>query len=286
MLRVLLATANNPDQPLDLEYEHREILIGLGEADATGGASVEVLPAVTFEDLERRLLVNGYDVLHFSGHGGKYGSLYFRGELGQNIAVSPAQLASLLKVQEHMKCVILNACYSLRGAFIINKNVPFTVAAEEDLLDPVASAFSRAMYRSLASGKPGDAAYIDAVAACVSRGFFVTRLPVLLRQTDPEIAAQASRMIPLSGGDVYYPDEIAAEGYCRCERNTCVGQDTKIYCYFPTNLSPWVRKTGLFYACYDEMIECRRCGLLHKRGHIGRKSACGKPYANQRLQRD
>lgn len=93
-------------------------------------------------------------------------------------------------------------------------------------------------------------------------------------------------IILLSGGYWFHRENIAREGYCTCEQNHCVGYNEKVYCYFPSDLSPWVIKTGLFSKCYDEEITCPRCNQKHKRGHIGKSNICGIPYKNQELQCD
>lgn len=80
--------------------------------------------------------------------------------------------------------------------------------------------------------------------------------------------------------------EIVREGWCQCERNQCVGQNKKVYCYFEQSLSPWVIKTGLFWGCYDEVVTCPRCLAQHKRGHIGRQGVCANPYIDQQEQAD
>jgi hypothetical protein len=285
MLTILLVTANSRNAALDLEYEHRLIVKAVREG-GDESITVEALPAATFQDLEEALAKKSYDIVHFSGHGGEYGGLYFRDDEGNDTAVSPAQLAGLLKVRNDIRCVVLNACFSLRGGYLINMNVPFTIASEDELSDPVAFAFSAGFYLELASGKDIPAAYIEAVSSCISQDFYVTRLPILLRQGHPENLAIQGLLIALSDGNVYYPNEIDSEGCCTCERGRCVGAANKMYCFWPRHLSAWVRKKRLFAECYDEVVVCPRCGLNHKRGHIGRKSFCNVPFTNQRSQCD
>lgn len=47
-------------------------------------------------------------------------------------------------------------------------------------------------------------------------------------------------LIILSGGYWVYRDSIAREGLCTCEKNRCVDNDEKVYCYFSPNLPVWV----------------------------------------------
>jgi hypothetical protein len=46
--------------------------------------------------------------------GGEHGGLYFRDDAGNSTVVSPARIAALLKARDDVRCVVLNACFSLR----------------------------------------------------------------------------------------------------------------------------------------------------------------------------
>lgn len=93
-------------------------------------------------------------------------------------------------------------------------------------------------------------------------------------------------IIPLDTGYWVHPDQLADEGYCRCERNLCVDHDEKVYCYYPKWLPDWVIRKRLYWKCYDEIVNCPRCGVAHKRGHIGKLGVCRNPYKNQESQTD
>ena len=93
-------------------------------------------------------------------------------------------------------------------------------------------------------------------------------------------------VIVLDSGYWIPKDEIIRQGTCRCERNSCVGRNDKVYCYFPSSLSSWVIEKGLFWRCYDEVVVCTRCSRQHKRGHIGRNGVCSRPYLVQGRQSD
>jgi hypothetical protein len=90
----------------------------------------------------------------------------------------------------------------------------------------------------------------------------------------------------LDSGIKVYSDQIIREGICTCERKTCVGHQTKVYCYFPVWLSEWVITKGLYWRCYDEEITCHRCGSIHAHGQIGKLGVCNVPYQDQRRQTD
>ena len=103
---------------------------------------------------------------------------------------------------------------------------------------------------------------------------------------DPQKAGVPEDVIVLDNGYWFRKDKIVRQGTCRCERNSCVGRNDKVYCYFPSSLSSWVIEKGLFWRCYDEVVVCTRCSRQHKRGHSGRNGVCGRPYLNQGRQSD
>ena len=90
----------------------------------------------------------------------------------------------------------------------------------------------------------------------------------------------------LAGGVKVYSDQVIREGICTCDRTSCVGHQEKVYSYFPVWLSEWVITKGLYWQCYDEEVQCPRCGLMHRRGHIGKIGVCEVPYKDQRRQID
>lgn len=103
---------------------------------------------------------------------------------------------------------------------------------------------------------------------------------------DPESLGLPDGAIVLDDGLLYLPDEVAARHICRCERERCVGHESKVLCTFPRSLSPWAITSGLYHACYDEEIVCPRCGEDHRRGDVGRSGACGRPFADQAQRSD
>ena len=93
--------------------------------------------------------------------------------------------------------------------------------------------------------------------------------------TDPTQAGVPDDFIVLDNGYWIRKNQIVRQGTCCCERDTCVGRNDKVYCYFPSSLPPWVIEKGLFWRCYDEVVVCPRCSRQHKRGHIDRNGVCG-----------
>ncbi len=92
--------------------------------------------------------------------------------------------------------------------------------------------------------------------------------------------------IQLESGIFVPIEDLVYEGPCACEREVCVGQNHRVYCYFTKKQSKWVVAKKLYWQCYDEIVKCPRCLQQHARGHIGRNDKCLKPYRNQENQTD
>jgi CHAT domain len=132
----ILVVAANPlgSSPLKLDHEVKTIQEALRRSRKRDNFVVEYRLAATPSELRRALLDLEPHVLHFSGHGaGEQGLLFVSDEsMGSlyrsddaavrsrsssdkdEIKFVPAQpLANLLQLcDEHLECVVLNACYS------------------------------------------------------------------------------------------------------------------------------------------------------------------------------
>jgi tetratricopeptide (TPR) repeat protein len=73
----------------------------------------------------------------------------------------PAQpLANLLKLcDEHLECVVLNACYSDVQGDAISANIPFTIGMRDLVEDNVAIKFSQGFYDAIGAGKGYESAF-------------------------------------------------------------------------------------------------------------------------------
>lgn len=105
-------------------------------------------------------------------------------------------------------------------------------------------------------------------------------------QSAPAVAAGMVQMIPLDTGYWIRPEDVAAEGLCQCDRQACVGNEGRVYCYWHKNLPEWVIGKQLYWRCYDEPVVCPRCLKSHKRGHVGKLERCAAPYRDQLSQTD
>jgi tetratricopeptide (TPR) repeat protein len=130
--------------------------------------------------LRRALLEVEPHILHFSGHGAgdrgllfvsdEWASAIYRSDSGEvrsrstnsnEIKFVPAQpLANLLQLcDEHLECVVLNACYSDVQGDAISVNIPFTIGMRDLVEDHVAIKFSQGFYDAIGAGKGYETAF-------------------------------------------------------------------------------------------------------------------------------
>ena len=178
----ILVVAANPlgSSPLKLDHEVKTIKEALKRSRKRDNFVVEYCLAATPSELRRALLDFEPHVLHFSGHGaGEQGLLFvsdesasaiYRSDIGEvrsrstnsnEIKFVPAQpLANLLKLcDEHLECVVLNACYSDVQGDAISANIPFTIGMRDVVEDNVAIKFSQGFYDAIGAGKSYEKAF-------------------------------------------------------------------------------------------------------------------------------
>ncbi len=178
----ILVVAANPlgSSPLKLDHEVKTIQEALRRSRKRDNFVVEYRLAATPSELRRALLDVEPHVLHFSGHGsGEKGLLFvsdesagaiYRSDSGEvrsrstssnEIKFVPAQpLANLLQLcDEHLECVVLNACYSDVQGDAISVNIPFTIGMRDVVEDNVAIKFSQGFYDAIGAGKGYEKAF-------------------------------------------------------------------------------------------------------------------------------
>ena len=178
----ILVVAANPlgSSPLKLDHEVKTIQEALRRSRNRDNFVVEYRLAATPSELRRALLDLEPHVLHFSGHGsGEQGLLFvsdesagaiYRSDSGEvrsrstssnEIKFVPAQpLANLLQLcEDHLECVVLNACYSDVQGDAISANIPFTIGMRDVVEDNVAIKFSQGFYDAIGAGKGYESAF-------------------------------------------------------------------------------------------------------------------------------
>ncbi len=167
-LKILVAAASPAGLPaLRIEDEFAHVAQALDPL----ASGVEVRSGVATLDALQDALLDGPDVLHFTGHGGfdevAGGFLVFDDGHGNPQMVDAEVLAAYLR-GSNVRLVILNACDSARSdpadSFagvaprLVQAGLPAVVAMQTYLPDPCAPVFAAACYRALADGQPVDTA--------------------------------------------------------------------------------------------------------------------------------
>ncbi len=284
----ILAVMPNPKwtDPLRLGEEERVIKQCIERSTRRRDLVLDTRHAATVDDLARALLEKRYDIVQISGHGTKRG-LLFEDDRGEPFVPPPAALARLFADHSPpIRCVILNSCYSLNQGILTALGVPYTIASERPLADEAAIEFTRGFYDGIGVGRDIEEAYEEGLRRCQLKGFDPRRLPSLLDQMEVSQWERDRLPIPLDDGSVVAASDLAGQGECSCERGSCVDATGKAYCYWPKELPRWVITKHLYKKCYDERVRCPRCRRKHKRGHIGKRGRCGRPFLHQILQRD
>src|SRR5262249_2938194 len=105
-------------------------------------------------DLSGFLLRHKPQVVHFSGHGAKAGTVVLIGNDGLAKEVPPKALQGLFRVlKDNVRIVVLNACYSEAQAKAIVKQIDVAIGMNDAIGDDHAIAFAAEFYQGLAYGR-------------------------------------------------------------------------------------------------------------------------------------
>jgi hypothetical protein len=181
---ILFLAANPTDTTaLRLAKEAREIREELERSRQRDSFHLEERGAVRPVDMGRSLIDLSPRYLHFSGHGGPTGAIYFEAENGTSVPVPPDALRALFKAScDSIHCVILNACYSADQAHVILSSVPFVIAMQDAIGDETAIAFARGFYRALGAGKSVQNAFDTGIAEIMIYSLPGPLIPKLLQR--------------------------------------------------------------------------------------------------------
>jgi hypothetical protein len=153
--RTVLLPGANPasTERLDLRRECEAIEQSLGRVSAQHTFRVVAMNAVTDDDLRRALLDREPEIVHLSGHGTGRRGLVFE-EVGEPLFIAGDTLARLLGLcSRHVKCVVLNACYSEVQGKSIGCVVDFVIGMTRSIGDSAAIKLSLGIYDALAAGR-------------------------------------------------------------------------------------------------------------------------------------
>lgn len=182
---ILFLAAEPSDQVrLGLGKEFREIRDELLKSQHRDQLKLE-LPQLTLRprDIGGALLVTSPQIIHFSGHGGSAGQLYFETETGESLPIDPKILADFFEqFSNKINCVVLNACYSVKQAKAISKHIEYVIGMRQRISNKAAIAFSIGLYQALGAGKNIEEAFKLGKAYSGMQNAPEYRTPVLLKR--------------------------------------------------------------------------------------------------------
>ena len=186
-VKILFLAANpNGTERRRLDEEIRRIELALERAKRREQFKIIQKWAVTDDDLRRALLDHEPEVVHFSGHGGGSQGLAFVDSQGRLQIISGESLARLFELcADHVRCVILNACFSEIQARVISRHVEIVVGMSQEIGDDASIKFSEGFYDALGAGRDFEKAFKFGCIAIDLRSLQEHLVPIILR--NPEI---------------------------------------------------------------------------------------------------
>ena len=183
MISVLVLASSPLDQgQLHLGKEHKVIKHSLDSASNRDQYRVIACMAATADDLRRYLLEHSPTVVHFCGHGAGLEGLCFEDDNGRTHVVSGTSLAKLFHlVNQEVRCVVLNACFSDEQAKAISEHIDFVVGMRDAIGDDAALKFAQGFYEAVWAGEAFERAFKFGCSAIDTAGIAEDHVPVLLK---------------------------------------------------------------------------------------------------------
>jgi len=202
--RTILLLAANPKgtEHLRLDEEAKKIDQGLERAMNRDQFQLVMKWSVTDDDLRRALLDHKPEIVHFAGHGtgsgkgtgerdlipppgdGDSGGLAFENDQGSVRLLPGDALARLFELcADHVKCVVLNACYSEAQANAISQHIDYVVGMKKAIGDEAAIKFAVGFYDALGAGRDFETAYKFGCSAIDLKGIPEYLTPVLKKKS-------------------------------------------------------------------------------------------------------
>lgn len=194
---VLVLAANPTDTPtLRLDQEVREIQSGLFR-NRSRAFQIRQDWAVRPRDVRRALLEHRPGIVHFCGHGTGEEGLVLEDDTGTSQIVSTSAIAGLFALfSQHVRCVVLNACFSESQAKAIAQHVECVVGMNRAIGDHAAIEFAIGFYDAIAAGETIEVAFRFGCNAIELAGLPDHQTPVLLRRESMQPTPTTTHAVP------------------------------------------------------------------------------------------
>ncbi|MDJ0706752.1 MAG: AAA-like domain-containing protein [Leptolyngbyaceae cyanobacterium MO_188.B28] len=185
-VKTILILAANPKgtTPRRLDEEVREIEAGLRRAQQRDRFIVKQRWATRALDIQRAILDENPQIVHFCGHGADAEGLVLEDNAGQAKPVSSKALAGLFELlSAQVDCVLLNGCYSKAQGAAIARHIETVIGINQAIGDGAAIQFAISFYDALGAGRDMAFAYQWGCAAIEMAGIDAGDKPVLLQSS-------------------------------------------------------------------------------------------------------
>ncbi|MCI5158053.1 MAG: CHAT domain-containing protein, partial [Candidatus Electrothrix sp. AUS1_2] len=234
---ILLLTAN-PDGTAYLRIDREIEAIKKSLRMPRQGFLFETKHSAKIPDLLNAVQLYKPQIVHFSGHGEGEAGLCFEDGQGKIQFVKAAALSDFFSlVAGHVRCVVLNACYSEGQAEVIAKHIDHVIGMSDSITDHAATVFSETFYGSIGNGESIESAYKFACVAIKLFNLKEEHVPKLIRRqqtpvrTAPTYEEFSSRTVFLAECSDDLTDEREQVKICLQQRNVEVLPE-ELY-YFP-----------------------------------------------------
>ncbi|HAS42831.1 MAG TPA: hypothetical protein DCS93_20290 [Microscillaceae bacterium] len=152
---ILFLCANpDPTAQLNFDKEVNKIELSLKLSNYRDKFSFHNKRAVNGDIIRAGLRDYKPEVVHFSGHGAGEEGIIILDEFDEPTILSNQALNAMFKIYKtHVKCVVLNACYSEEQARIIKQHIPYVIGMSDAIEDSTSIAFSKGFYEALGDNK-------------------------------------------------------------------------------------------------------------------------------------
>lgn len=233
-VNTILILAANPKgtSRLRLDEELREIKNGLRRASRREQFLIESAEAVRYRDIHRSIIDFEPQIVHFSGHGAQEKGLVFEDETGQEKLVDAEALAGLFELfAEHVKCVLLNACFSEIQAKAIAQHIDYVIGMSEEIGDRAAIEFAVGFYDALGAGKSVEFAH--------KLGCTVIRVAGIPESLTPKLLSKNQLWTENANTTApFFADSVADPQFTSSTSNIKQGTQTQVNYTHPQDLLP------------------------------------------------
>lgn len=220
IVKIMFLSANPQDMDsLRFDKEFRDIEHNITHSQNKDRIKIVTKLAVRLNDLQLYLNEERPNIVHFSGHGNEQG-IFLENDSGRSQLVKTSALAAFFKILNNdIKCVVLNSCFSSKHAPVIAEDIDCTIGMSIAINDETAIKFSTGFYSAIASGNSIKNAFEQGIARIklesisedyVPKLFYSNKDPskIFLNKAMDNISSSSSGKLTIEEAEVIATREI------------------------------------------------------------------------------